>query len=165
MNEQEVQKLAADTLLERGVRFPIPAPFLLRIFGKKVINLTLYPPKMGTLISISKGLVDMEVDPSVLDEGDVGKAYSLIAEHGKAMCRIMAIAVLNGKWRIKLFSGILTSWLNWKLDARRLAELFMAITTLSGLQYFTSTIRYLPAMSITKRRSLSPADKGSQEAE
>lgn len=166
MVEETVQKQAADTLLERGVRFTIPAPFLLRIFGKKTVNLTVYRPKMGTLIYLSKGFVDMEVDATTIEDGDIGQAYELVAKHGNAMSRMMAIAVLNSKWRIRLFAGLLGRWLQWRLDAIKQAELFMLITTLSGVQYFTSTIRYLPGMNMTKRRKdLSPAEKGSQVAE
>jgi len=165
MVEETVQKQAADTLLERGVRFPIPAPFLLRIFGKKTVNLTVYRPKMGTLIYISKGFVGMEIDATTIEDGDVAQAYALVAKHGKEMSRLMAVAILNGNWRIKLFAGMLGKWLQWQLNAELLATLFMIITNLSGVQYFTSTIRYLPGMNMMKRRNLSPVEDGSQKAE
>lgn len=165
MVEEQVQAQAANTLLERGVRFSIPAPFLLRIFGKKKVSLVIRQPKLGTLIYMSKGFVSMNVDPSLIESGDVDQAYMMVAKHGDEMSRLMAVAVLNGKLKIKLLSVIVGKWLKWKLTAVTLAELFFTVTTLSGVQHFTTTIRYLPAMNLMKRRNLSPEIKGSQEAE
>ena len=165
MNEEQVQKQAANTLLERGVRFPIPAPFLLRVFGKKNVGLTIHQPKMGTLIYLSEGFVSMGIDPATLEDGDIGKAYGLVALHGKVMCRMMAVAVLNSRWKIRLFAKLLGNLLRWRLTAKLLADLFMMITALSGVQYFTSTIRFLPATNLMKVRNLSPKTEGSQEAE
>ena len=156
-----IQAKAADTLLERGVRFPIPAPFFLRLFGKKEISVTVRQPKLGTLIYISKGFVAMNIDLAAIDDGDIAKAYNLVAQHGDRMAYIMAAAILNGKWRIAIFSGIVSRFIKRKLTAKRFAELFMTFTMLSGVQHFTNTIRFLPSMNVMEKRNPSPADQGS----
>lgn len=159
----KIQQLAADTLLERGVRFPIPAPFLLRAFGKKNVSITIHQPKMGTLIAISKGYLDLGIDTTGIDDGDLRAAHELIAKHGKGICKVLAVSLLNGRLKIKLFSGILGRWLFWKLSAEKINRLFILITLLSGVKDFCDTIRLLPAMNVMKKKEeeLSPTTNGS----
>ena len=54
MNDANVQKQVADSLLERGIKINLPAPFFLRILGKKKITKVLHSPKLGTLIDIGR---------------------------------------------------------------------------------------------------------------
>lgn len=169
MHENTVQAQAAETLLERGVRFSIPAPFFLRLFGKKAVNLTIYPPKMGTLIAFSGKYVAMGIDTKGLESGEVGEVTLLIAQHGKDITEAIAVAVLNSKWKIRLFGRMAGRWLMWKLTPQRMAELFMVITMMSGYKDFTTIIRFLPSTNMMKMRkqteNLSQETSGSQEDE
>jgi len=158
--EQKVQQQAADTLLERGVRFTIPAPFLLRVIGKKEIGFTIYPSKAGTLIAMSSRYLSMGIDTTGLDAGDVTEAYRLVSLHGKYIASTVAMAVFNSKWSIRLFSALLGRYLLWKLPAKRLYELLVIVTMQGGLKDFMNIIRLLPAVNMMKR-NLSQEEKGS----
>lgn len=167
MNPEEVQRKAAETMLERGVRVPLPAPRFLRVFGKKTVNITIHQPYLrtiqtGALLALKKGF---SLDS--LTEGKTDAALELIVKHGPTVSHCVAVYVLNGKWLNRLFSRTLGAWLFSKLTSSRLLEISVTIVLMSRYQDFTSSIRLFKQMSITMMtpKNLSPKEMGSQEAE
>lgn len=160
----ETERRAAETILERGVRVKLPAPRFLRLLGKKEISVTIRQPGMGTLLNVSELSLKSGFSFEGIDSGNLDAAHQLIAGHTKTLMRIVAVILLRSKWRIRLFSGMLSRWLLWKLTPNRLLEMVLMIVTFSGVQDFTNTIRLIRSMSVTMPRNLSPTSEGSQEA-
>jgi hypothetical protein len=161
MEESRVQQQAADTILERGVRFQIPAPFYLRIFGKKMAEIVVYRPKMGTLIAMSKISAELNEDLAKLSDGSFTEAYALVEKHGDKLLKWLAIAMLNNKYKIELRGDSLANKLKWRITAQEAATLFYLIVMLSGVKDFTNTIRFLNSMNLMERKEMSPKDQGS----
>jgi len=167
MTPEEIQRQAAETMLERGVRVPLPAPRFLRLFGKKTIGITIYQPYLRTIKTAALLALSDGFSLNDLTEGKTDAALQLASKHAETISRIIAVYVLNGKWRNRLFSRLLGSWLFSRLTAGRLLEVSVAIILMSRYQDFTSSIRLFKQMSLTMMmpKNLSPEEKGSQEAE
>lgn len=159
-----IEQQAAKRILESGVRVPIPAPLFLRVFGKKQVKITIRQPYMGTLMHISRLATAKGFTLVDIDQGDEEALHKLAANHAKTMARIVAVAMLNRKALIMLFSRLLGSWLLWKLKPPKLTEIVMTLVLLCGYQDFTSSIRLIRRLRMTKPKNLSPKDQGSQEA-
>lgn len=154
-----VEIKAADTLLDSGVRAPVRAPLLLRLFGRREVSLTFRQPSMGALICISREYLKMGVDVEKLEGGSVEEAHRLLAENGRGVARIAAIGWLRRRARIRLFSGVAARWLLWRLSPQQLRDILLLLVTLSGVQDFTNTIRLLRAMNLMSPKNLSPEEE------
>lgn len=163
MNKRQVEQLAAERILESGVRVTIPAPLFLRLFGKKTVKLVIRQPYLGTLAHVSRLSLDAGFNFDEIDKGDLDAAHKLVSNHARTICRIIAVMVLSSRFRIGLFTGMLSRWLMWKLKPRKLAEITMTIILLCGVQDFTSSIRLLRSLRITAPKNLGPKEQGSQE--
>lgn len=125
------RKRAAETILDRGVRFILPAPGYLRMFRLNRINVR--PLRPGSILEISRVVVEHKLEESLmLAEFD---QLSLSIE---PICQCLAIAVLNGKWKIRLFKKILTKLLLWKFDTLQILEMFVRIKELNNVMDFMS---------------------------
>lgn len=165
METNEIERRAAQTILERGVRVKLPAPRFLRILGKKEIRVTIRQPNMGTLLHVSELAIAEGFSFTGIDSGEMEAAHELISLHTKSCVRIVAIIILGTKVKSRLFAGILSRWLLWKLTPKRLFEMILIIVTMSGVQDFTNSIRLIRSMKMTMPRNLSPTSEGSHEAE
>ena len=163
MDKARVQQRVADTLLERGVRFKIPAPFFLRLIGRKHEELVIYPLKYGTLIAMSRLSTELGADIEKLDGGSINEAMILVNKHGDIVAKWVAIAILRDKWKIERYTDRLAKKLTWRLTPSRLGELFLLIAMLSGVQDFTNIIRFLNTMNLTKRMNDGVGENLSQE--
>lgn len=163
--EKNIEQLAAETILERGVRVGLPAPRFFRFFGKKEVGIIIKQPYLGTLLHVSRLCTKAGFDFEGIDEGKLDAAHQMMVDNVKDAARIIAFCVLNSRLKIWLFTWFLTDWLIWKLKPRKLAEISMLIITLGGYQDFTTSIRLLRMMKVTTPKNLSPQDQGSQQAE
>lgn len=155
-----MQKLAADALLERGVGFKIPAPFLYRLFGRKVMTLNVKRLYLGSLLYLSE-LADLSewvsLDVGVVRQRTIeelgSQAKSLpipvISENILRVTRAVAALLLNGKWRIRLFRWWLARVLRRRCTADQLQELVMWLFAYGRAESFTNTTKLLLAMSMT----------------
>lgn len=167
MDATEVQRKAAETMLERGVRVPLPAPRFLRLFGKKTIGVVVHQPYLRTLFTASSFALSAGFSLDKLEQGETDAALKLVNQHAKTIARIIAVYLLNGKWKNRLFSRLVGSWLFSKLNNQKLLEISVAIILMSRYQDFTSSIRLHKQMSLTimMPKNLSPKENGSQGAE
>ncbi len=152
--------IAAETLLERGVKVKIKAPLLLRMFGKKTLAIRIKQPCFGTLIRISSYYLSAGITEEQLKEIDQEKAMALCAVHGKTFFLILATAILNGYLLGKLFTNPLALYLQWKVKPEALCALTELLVVFSGTRDFMSTIRSVRMMKITQP-NLSPMSQGS----
>jgi len=155
---KEVEIKTVDTILDKGVRVPIPTPFL---FGKKQVNVIVRRPVMGNMLLISKLYEQMNVPAEFGD--DFTAWHKLYTQHAGTVSRIVAVGILRGRVKVKLLSRVFAWYLRWHINSRELAQLAAILVTLSGVQDFLSTIKFLRAMKMTEPRKESPTDEGSQQ--
>lgn len=153
MGEPEVQQRAADVLLDRGVRVKVPAPVWYRLFGVKEVSVTLYRPKLGTLIAMSRISADIDVDFDKLTDGSFKEAYDLCHRYGEQIAKWVAVALINDKRGIERQANRLARRLMWGMPTDRLAELFTLVVLLSGVQDFMTTIRFVQQSNVMRRRT------------
>lgn len=157
MDRQQTQLRAADTILRKGVRVPVLAPpLLLRIFGKRRMNITLRQPSMNGMLIISRLIVEMKLNPAEFKDLTTAECYKLIDRHGDKALEVVAVSVLRWPpfiWGRKRFAR----WLGWHIEPALLAYALQLVLTLNDAGDFIGSIR-----SITEFPNLlSPKNQGS----
>jgi hypothetical protein len=115
---------------------------------------------MGVLICISREYLKMGVDVEALEGGSVEEAHRLLAQSGQRVARIAAIGWLRTRTRIRLFAGLTARWMLWRLSPQQLRDILLLLVTLSGVQDFTHTIRFLRAMNMMSPKTESQGESG-----
>lgn len=146
------EKQELDTLIERGMTFTVPVRSILRYLGKTERSFIIRQPYLGTLDYLSREFIDMDFSEEKLQGNAMGESKRLIAHNARRCARVIAIAILNSKWRIKLLAPLLASYLLWRITPDKLFKLTLLINTISNVADFTNSIRFL---SVT--RTTSPA--------
>jgi hypothetical protein len=154
----ETEKHAAEILLDRGVSWPVKAPWFLRIVGKKTVRISIKALKLGTLLELSSLYSAMGIT-----EVDFKNQHELIQKNLKTVCLIAAICVLNSKTRIRFFRKPLGRFILKRFTANMLLEVMIFIVTYSGVTAFLNTIRLIGDLNLTAPKNLSPESQGSQQ--
>lgn len=121
----KTRERAIDLILERGVAWRCPAPLALRAIGIRHIRMSIKPLYLGTILEIAR-LVDRDeaVDGNYMPQAEM-----------------IALAVLNGKWRIRLLRKWLTRYLIRHVRSDSLIELAQIVMRLSRqADFMTITI-------------------------
>ena len=158
--DQQTESFAAETLLERGVRVPIPTPFFFKWFGKKRMFIRLYQPYFGTLLRISRYYLSTGVTAEQLKEIEHEAALKLCAVHGPTFCKIIAVGLLNGFIAGALFTRPLAWCLRWSLKPEAMCALTFHLVVFGGTADFMNIIRSVKLMKITEP-NLSQKSQGS----
>lgn len=142
MDAHRVQKQAADALLDRGLRYEVS--------GEKI---TLRALRYGTLLLICSEVAASGLTLEAIEEGEKN-IFDFFARYGELVLRCIAIAEINNRdildeeavsRRVQFYKD--------NLSALQVYELFAQVINLSGIQTFTTTIRFLLT---TKEANLSP---------
>lgn len=142
-----------DTLLRRGVQVDLPAPRLVRLFGKKTISFTVSLPDSETLMQISGLYLRMKAAATTVDAETLDEAHLMIHECMKPASRIVAYGMKPYCTPLGLRNRLLAWYLRRHLNARMLAELWMMICSLSGAHDFINFIRSMSSMRTTKPKT------------
>lgn len=135
----KVEGQAIDTMLEKGIR--IKSGF---------IYLTIKQSYLGTLVHISKYVSKMKLNDLQLgDINTVSQAYVSVHENALLLSKIVAIAVLNGKIKIKLFTWILSKYLLWNIKPDRLLTMVSIVILMNNSGAFMNSIRLIHTQRIT----------------
>lgn len=145
------EHLAAQTLLDRGVKVKISAPVFIRWF-KKTITLQLRSPYYGTMIRVSAYYLKTGLTAEELEDLTVEQSLIVMAKSGKEISKAVACAVLNGYCKSKLFTKPLAWYLRWHCKPRELFALTTALLIYGGVQDFTNTTRSVRRMKMTEPR-------------
>lgn len=143
------EKFAADTILQRGVKVKIPAPFLLRLFRKKTVSLTLTSPFEGTMHRVASYYLRTGITMDMLEDLTPEEALNLQVKHGKTISKAVAVAILNGYWKGKLFTRVLAWYLRWHLKPTELYALTTTLLIYGGVQDFINTTKSVRKMKLT----------------
>ena len=143
------ERMAAETILERGVKVKIAAPFFLRWIGKKTITKTLRSPYEGTLHRVSAYYLSTGIKDEKLEDLSTEEAVALMSVHGKTITKAVACALLNGYWSGKIFTKPFAWYLRWHCKPRELFGLITAVLLYGGTADFMSTTRSVREMKTT----------------
>lgn len=150
MAENNPRLAAAQLLLGRGIRFIIKdAPLLYRLF--RLNRITISQLRAGTIIEISR-LIDEHGLADARKPSDINLHLDVIA-------RIIAVAVLNRKKRISLFTDRLAKFLLWKVPAQTLSEIYLRIARLNDVKDFMIITKYFEVIT---SRMMSPKNLGQE---
>src|SRR5690554_507475 len=155
---QNVEKRAANMLLERGVKVPVTAPLFLRIFGKKTVSLTITAPTIATLTKIAGKYLELNIKN--IQELTLPESFELLEKHSKAMSIIIATIILNRRHTYWLAKP-LAYFLRGRVPMNQLAYLFQLVILYGGIEDFINTIRLTEATRITMPMNLSQQQKTS----
>ena len=151
MAERNIRLAAANMLLKRGMRFTISdAPFLWRLF--RLNRVRIRPFYGGTLAEISR----------IMDENGLNDIFRAEQANAKleAISLLIAVSILNGKSRIKWFSGRLSRLLLWKVPPHTLVDMFFRISSVNKVSDFMNITIYF---GIQAQMMMSPKIAGQTE--
>lgn len=144
-----IERHAADTILQRGVKVKARAPLLLRLVGIKRITLKLRSPTAGTLMRIASYYLGTGLTAERLSEATAEEALAIMVVHGKALRRAVATAFLNGWISGWLLVKPMAWYLKWYFTDEAICTILDLLITYGGTKDFMNTTRYLRAMKIT----------------
>ncbi|WP_286755510.1 hypothetical protein [Roseivirga sp. UBA838] len=137
----QLERLAAERLLERGVSMQMRAPFFLRWFGKKTVALTVTSPMQGTMLEVSRLYLSTGITSQQLKGVSHEQALALMHSSGKVITRAVATAWLNSKWKIKMFARPLAHYMLWHCRPVEILTIMNMILLFGGTQSFMNTTR------------------------
>lgn len=151
---------AAETILQRGVKVKARAPLLLRLVFIRRISIKLRNPTAGTLMRVAAHYLRTGLDSRKLDDLSAEQAMAIMAVHGPALRKAVAVAVLNGWISGWLLARPVAWYLKWHLTDREICTMMNLLVAYGGTRDFIDTTRYIRAMKITSP-NLGQKKKGS----
>jgi len=125
----------AERILNRGVRFRLPAPFLQRLFGLNRVEIK--PLKAGTILEFSRIVLKHKLEEAISLED-----YGFLAQSIEPVARCLAIAILNDRKKIEQRTDKLQQWLLWRGNPQTLVEMFLVVEPMSRTSDFMNFTRY-----------------------
>lgn len=159
--EKAIQHEAAKALiLEKGIQVKIPSRGLIGLF-KKEHKLTIRQSYLGTLYKLSTLYTQVDIDEKAITGDEWLSEGKRIYKNSRLLSRIIAVAYLNGYWKIKLFSGILSMWLVWRLTPEKILSIgSTVILHMNNMRDFISTTRLMSIAPMIERQDQGPQDSG-----
>lgn len=161
MTDRVVEIEAAEALLDVGVSLPLLSlkiPFMKKRVS--ILRVTMKRPFLGTLIRMSKIYAGLGVTYDEMSGFNQIQEAEFMAEHGKEMTRMVALAICRGPLTGRLFSGLLTRAIMWHCDDRYIFGAGLMFKGLLGTRSFRNIIRSVeranpmkPRLSQTGRES------------
>lgn len=148
MNEQQerqVQIEATEALLDTGVSFPLKAVHI--PFRKKpvVIRLTARRPRLSVQIRMARIYLSMGVTAKDILAFSKEDDIRFLAEHGKDVSTLVAMAVCGTSLRCRLFSRVIAWLIRNYVEDEFLQAVFSRFVLLIGTKRFTNIIRSVEA--------------------
>lgn len=157
---RQIQREGADALLNAGVSVPLKE-FRLP-FKKKPVRLrvTMKRPYLSGQLRIARTYLSMGVTSDRMETFTKEEEMKFIAEHVKAISRIIACTVCQGYVSRHLFVGAVAWFVRNFVEDRYMMFAFRTFIQLMGTRSFTSIIRSVEISNPMKLR-LSQEGKGS----
>lgn len=147
---KQIEAQAADALLDRRLKINLPAPWPLRLFGRRTIPIWMKLPVGQNLIRISRLFVQMGIDPKKVTAESFGTVLEYIGLHGVTVSRIIAYGLIRGSFSAWLLNRPLAWYIRNHATLPNMAELVRIIALLSGAEAFVTIIRSVSEMRITE---------------
>ena len=149
---REVEQLAADALLDRRLKINLPAPWLLRVLGKRTIPVWVRIPVGNSLIRMCKLFARMDIDAKRLTEGNFGTVLGVTAS------RMIAYGMLRGPLSSLLLCRPLAWYIREHMTMRDMADLTKIIVAMSTSEAFVDII-----LSVSMIDMLTPTTSQTKE--
>lgn len=147
--DMQIEHDAADLLLDRRKRLPMPAPFFLRWFGIKEIGLWVKSNRGGTSLRVSRYYAKLGITQETLERLTIDEALKLHASKGVLVSKIVACAILNGYLSGALLTSILAFYIRWNADPAYQFAILNWLLLRGDTGNFISTIRSASKMRVT----------------
>ncbi len=146
---------AAEAILERGVRFRLPAPFYKKWFKKDFVNIR--PLKAGTILEISRVVLENKLEEAIA-LGD----YEFLLKAVEPCAKCIAIAILNDREKIECENetGKLKNKLLWKIADASLIEIFLKVLLMNRVLDFMNITKFFV---MTMKTMMNPKNLGREE--
>lgn len=158
---KEVEAHAADALLDRRLKINLPAPWLLRLFGRKAVPFWVKLPVAENLFRMARLFTQMDIDLEKLQEGNFGTVLEYIGRHGVTASRIIALGLLRGSFSAWLFCRPLAWYIRCHMTMQGMAELTKIIVLMSTSEAFVNAIVSLASLNLLKSTTTSREETGS----
>lgn len=142
MEANEIQILGAVALLDDGISLPLHT-----VLRRKPFRLTMKIPTTRSFIRASRAYLSIGITPEEYEGYDFTGKVRFIAEHGKAVSRIVAAAVLRGPATGRLLERPLAWLLRETMDPVALMEAFRLLLNETSVTSFGTTITLAAAMN------------------
>jgi len=168
MQEQNFDPVQAErqeinNLIERGVEFTVECQsFFSKILGKKQRKFVIQQPYLGTLDYLAAEFIEMRFDEEALKEDWFSEGKRMVSQDAKRCARVAAIAVLNGRWKLKFLIPFYATYFLWHMTPSKLSKLTSIIFQTANIVDFIGSIRYL---SIKERMTAPNLIEINQETE
>lgn len=143
-----VEAHAADALLNNRLKIILPAPWLLRLFGKKTVPVWVKLPTGQTLARMARLFTRMNLDLKELKAGDVGTTLECIGRNAVTVSRIIAHGMLHGTLSSFLLNRPLGWYIRCYMDMKTMAELTHIIVLLSTHEAFITIINSVATLNM-----------------
>lgn len=144
---------AANAILDRGVRFRLPAPFYKRLLKRDYK--TIRHLRAGTILEIARVITESGIE-NAITLGD----YEQLAQTVEPCARCIAIAILNDRRSIEKRTDKLTKELMWKVSAASIVEIFTKIALMNRVADFMNITRFFWIQTTTM---MNPKNLGQDE--
>lgn len=142
----EIKNVAAHTLLDRGVRINVRAPWFLRLFGKKEFAVTVRRLRYGVSLAISERLNNVGLD--IKEEITVSDLYRLRQEKGKEFSIVIALALLNSYWLLWLKRPVAT-YIRAYMTEQNFVGLLFTLISFNSTKDFLNIIDLMRTQIVT----------------
>lgn len=149
MDANNLELRATETLLERGVRVRVRAPFLFRLLGKEKIVLTLRAPTGGALLRMGEWYLRCQLSVEALKEISLEDALLFQSRHGDNIYRALACLFLVDKRMTKILMKPFANYLREALPIKDALTLLELTILHGGLADFMTITRLVKAKTIT----------------
>lgn len=149
MDANKIELHATETLLQRGVRVRVRAPFFMRVFGKRKVVVTLREPTGGALSRMGYWYLQCQLPMEQLQEISVEDALLFKVKYGKNIYRALACLFLVDKRLTWLLLESYSKWLSESITVKDALSLLQLSILHGGLKDFMTTTRLVRAKMIT----------------
>lgn len=156
MEANEIQMLGAVALLDDGISLPLHT-----VLRRKPFRLTMKIPVTRSFIRASKAYLSIGVTPEEYEGYDFTGKMRFVAEHGKAVSRIVAAGILRGPVMGRLLSRPLAWLLRETMHPVALMEAWKLLLNETAVTSFGIIITLAAAMN--KMQPLVSRNEGESE--
>lgn len=140
---------AAKTILEKGSRLEIPAPFFYRLLGRKILKFEIKKPTAAVCLEITIMRLEMNVTDEEFENMTIEQGLAFMAKHGTTISDILAKVILSNQHLAGVKEKQLSKMLLTYFPFSFLMERFHEVTLGSGLEDFINFIGYIKTVRLT----------------
>lgn len=156
-----VETHAADALLDNRLKINLPAPWIVRQFGRKTVPVWVKLPTGQTLVRMARLFTRMNLDLKELKAGDMGTTLECIGRNAVTVSRVIAHGMIRGTLASRIMNRPLAWYIRCYMDMRSMAELAHILVLLSSPEAFMNIITSVATLNMMAPTESQMKQKGS----